>query len=109
MHRVRVAEGAWFTDADADAARAGVIVNEVFWKLLGSPPLSSHPTVTLPGSEPTTAVIIGVTPSAPFDEDYPAMFCCTQACDRDRRRRELIGADLPELRGVGAARAGRRS
>jgi len=81
MHRVRVADGEWFTAADADRLAPAVIVNQVFWELIGSPPLSSHPTTTLQGISPTTAVIVAVTPSAPY-EDYPAMFVLTDAWDR---------------------------
>ncbi|MEO5921207.1 MAG: ABC transporter permease [Pseudolysinimonas sp.] len=81
MHRVRVAEGAWFTDADSERLAPSVIVNESYWELLGSPPLSSHPTITLPGTQATTAVITAVTPSGPY-EDYPSMFLLTGAWDR---------------------------
>lgn len=81
MHRVKVAEGEWFTDSDADRLAPSVIVNETFWKLLGSPALSSHPTIMLPGAQATTAVITAVTPSGPY-EDYPSMFLLTSAWDR---------------------------
>ena len=81
MHRVRLAEGEWFTAADTERLAPNVIVNEVMWNLLGSPALSSHPTVILPGKQPTTAVITAVTPSAQY-EDYPAMFLLTNALDR---------------------------
>ncbi len=81
MHRVRIQEGEWFTGADADRLAPAVIVNEFMWNLLGSPPLSSHPTISLPGKESTTAVITAVTPSAQYEE-YPAMFLLTSAWDR---------------------------
>jgi putative ABC transport system permease protein len=58
-----------------------VIVNEVFWNLLGAPDLRTHPTVSLPGPQPATAVITAVTPSPPY-EDYPSMFVLTTAWDR---------------------------
>ena len=80
MHRVRVAQGEWFTPSDDQRLAPAVIVNEVFWKMLGSPALSSHPTFTLPGKEDTTAVITAVTPSGPFD-DYPSMFMLTSSWD----------------------------
>ena len=80
MHRVRVAKGDWFTQFDDERLAPAVIVNEVFWKQIGSPALSSHPTITLPGKEDTTAVITAVTPSPPFD-DYPSMFLLTSAWD----------------------------
>ncbi|HEX7835083.1 MAG TPA: ABC transporter permease [Pseudolysinimonas sp.] len=81
MHRIRMAEGEWFAESDSDRLAPAIIVNEFMWKLLGSPPLTGHPTVTLPGKEPTTAVITAVTPSSQFEE-YPAMFLLTSAWDR---------------------------
>lgn len=73
MHRVRMAAGAWFAPGDSQRLAPPVVVNEVFWNLLGSPDLATHPTITLPGQPDTTAVVIGVTPSAQY-EDYPTMF-----------------------------------
>jgi putative ABC transport system permease protein len=81
MHRVRMSEGAWFSDADADRLAPAIIVNEVWWRLIGSPPLSSHPTVLLPGVQPTTGVITGIIPSGPFEE-YPSGYLLTAAWDR---------------------------
>lgn len=78
IHRVAVSEGEWFTRDDPERLAPAVIVNEVFWKLLGSPDLATHPTISLPGVQPTTAVIVGVTPSAVY-EDYPTMFMLTDA------------------------------
>lgn len=70
MHRVRLAQGRWFTDADELAFAPPVIINENFWELLGSPPLETHPTVELAGEQNTTAVVIGVTPN-PGDYSDP--------------------------------------
>lgn len=81
MHRVKLSDGVWFSDADADRLAPAVIVNESWWRLIGSPPLSSHPTVVLPGLQPTTAVITGIVPSNPF-EDYPTGYLLTSAWDR---------------------------
>ncbi|UOE44750.1 ABC transporter permease [Agromyces larvae] len=64
MHRVRLAEGNWFVDRDADRLAPALVVNEAFWNRLGRPPLETHPTTPLVGTAtPATAVIIGVTPS----------------------------------------------
>jgi putative ABC transport system permease protein len=93
MHRVRVSDGEWFADSDTDRLAPSVIVNEYFWNLIGAPPLSSHPTIVLPGSDPTTAVITAVTPSGPFEE-YPAMFMLTSAWDRIASP-ELIAQTFP--------------
>lgn len=81
MHRVRTSVGDWFSAYDRDRLAPALIVNEVFWNLLGAPPLSSHPTVTIPGKEPTTAIITAVTPSGQF-EDYPSAFILTDSFDR---------------------------
>ncbi len=81
MHRVRLSEGTWFSPDDADRLAPTIVVNEVFWNLLGSPDLATHPTVTLPGEQPTTAVIVGVTPSSLY-EDYPTMFQLTDSWKR---------------------------
>lgn len=93
MHRVKLSDGAWFSDADADRLAPAVIVNETWWKLIGSPPLSSHPTVTLPGLQPTTAVITGIIPSSPF-EDYPTGYLLTSAWDRIASP-ELVASTFP--------------
>jgi putative ABC transport system permease protein len=37
-----------------------VVIDEGTWKLLGSPPLAGHPTVTIEGERPVTAVVVGV-------------------------------------------------
>lgn len=62
MHRVRLAEGSWFTDRDARRLAPAVIVDSVTWKSLGSPDLRTDPAITLLGTTPITAVIVGVTP-----------------------------------------------
>ena len=62
MHRVRLAEGSWFTERDARRLAPAVIVDSVTWKSLGSPDLRTDPAITLLGTTPTTAVIVGVTP-----------------------------------------------
>lgn len=78
MHRVRMSQGTWFAPSDGDRLAPAVVVNEVFWNLLGAPELATHPTITLPGQPATTAVVIGVTPSSVY-EDYPTMFMLTDA------------------------------
>lgn len=67
MHRVRLDQGAWFTDRDLNRLAPALIVNEPFWNRVGSPDLRTHPTVTLAGPNPVTAVIVGVTPAAVYD------------------------------------------
>ncbi|MBO1739857.1 ABC transporter permease [Leifsonia sp. TF02-11] len=70
MHRTVVQQGRWFSETDAQLLAPPVIVNEAFWRRLGSPPLTTHPTaVVLNGEKKVTAVVIGVmkTPEAPED------------------------------------------
>jgi putative ABC transport system permease protein len=64
MHRVPLRSGTWFSDRDADRLAPAVIVNEAFWQRLGSPALTSHPTVQiLTGGAGVTGVLTAVTPS----------------------------------------------
>jgi putative ABC transport system permease protein len=70
MHRVKVVQGRWFTDADQDRLAPVVIINEEMWRQLGSPPLATHPTVEFTGAKPSTAIVIGITPS-PIDYAQP--------------------------------------
>jgi len=67
MHRVVMTEGAWFTDADATRLAPPVIVNEVLWRQLGSPPLSSHPTLLVRGADSATLVVTGVSAASEYD------------------------------------------
>jgi putative ABC transport system permease protein len=62
MHRVRLAQGSWFTKDDARRLAPAVIVDDLTWKTLGSPDLRTHPAITLLGTTSITAVIVGVTP-----------------------------------------------
>lgn len=68
MHRVQVADGAWFTEADPQRLAPAIIVNDVLWQRLGAPDLATHPTVTLIGAQPTTAVVTGVLPATAWDQ-----------------------------------------
>src|SRR5690606_40865625 len=68
MHRVQLAHGSWFTDRDELRLAPAVVINEAMWKQLGSPPLATHPTIPLPGDRPATGVVIGVTPSAEWED-----------------------------------------
>lgn len=79
MHRVQVREGVWFTDRDGDRLAPAIIVNEAFWKRIGSPPLATHPTVELVGSGQITGVITGVTPAQSEWETEPTAFMLTDS------------------------------
>ncbi|MEA9986618.1 ABC transporter permease [Subtercola sp. RTI3] len=78
MHRVTVSKGSWFGEADAQRLAPALIVNDIFYARLGSPDLSTHPTVTLAGSKPVTAVLVGVTASQSW-ETQPSMMMLNDA------------------------------
>ncbi|MEN2737254.1 ABC transporter permease [Microbacterium sp. X-17] len=70
MHRTVVKEGRWFRSADEQLLAPPIIVNEAFWRRLGSPALATHPTATvLKGDSKVTAVVVGIvtTPESPDD------------------------------------------
>ena len=73
MHRVKLTEGVWFGADDADRLAPAVLVNQVYYDRLGQPDLATHPTTTLLGERPTTAVITGVYPVSTWDTE-PAMY-----------------------------------
>ena len=60
MHRVGIVEGRWFDEADASRLAPAVVVDEPLWRTLGSPPVSSHPTVEMVGSDTVVGVVVGV-------------------------------------------------
>ncbi len=60
MHRLRVTSGRMPGSADETHLAPSVVIDANTWQLLGSPPLSGHPTVMLAGDHPVTAVVVGV-------------------------------------------------
>ncbi|MEO6115747.1 MAG: ABC transporter permease [Pseudolysinimonas sp.] len=60
MHRLRTTSGRMPDGSDEKHLAPSIVVDSGTWRLLGSPPLSSHPTVTLQGNQPVTAVIVGI-------------------------------------------------
>jgi putative ABC transport system permease protein len=74
MHRVQLVQGSWFAAGDERRLAPALVVNETVWKRLGSPDLSTHPTVTIGGAEPVVAVVVGVVADQPFVQDYATMF-----------------------------------
>ena len=73
MHRMRLSEGTWFSDADERRLAPAVLVNSVFYDRIGRPDLADHPTAVIVGAQNTTAVITGVYPSSSWETD-PAMY-----------------------------------
>ncbi|WP_420366816.1 ABC transporter permease [Curtobacterium sp. L3-7] len=73
MHRVRMADGSWFTESDRDRLAPAIIVNRAFLDRLGDPDLVTHPTVRLPGTPAVTAVVVGEYKTSEYDTE-PGMF-----------------------------------
>ena len=82
MHRIEVAEGRWFTDADEQRLAPAIIVNDAFWKLLGSPDLRTHPVADLIADGTVSAVIVGVLPPSGYAMDSPTMTILYSAWQR---------------------------
>jgi putative ABC transport system permease protein len=78
MHRVQLAEGAWFTEWDARRLAPAVIISDAMYQRLGAPDLATHPTVSLTTEGEVTAVIIGVMPPSPFETSL-RMYILTSA------------------------------
>ncbi|ALV44492.1 cell division protein FtsX [Arthrobacter alpinus] len=78
IHRVDVSEGAWFAADDAARLAPAVVVNEAFYSAAGRPNLVTEPQVSVLGSSPATAVIIGVMPNA-YPQAMPQAFMLTEA------------------------------
>ncbi|MFC6357260.1 ABC transporter permease [Luethyella okanaganae] len=81
MHRVELDRGAWFDAADGERLAPALIVNEVFWRRIGSPDLATHPVVSLLGEQDVSAVVTGVYPAASW-ETGPAMYMLFDVYER---------------------------
>ena len=80
MHRIQVSDGDWFTDRDENRLAPAMVVNSLLMERLGSPELSTHPTIKLVGDTSVTAVIIGVVPSTQWES--PRAFILNSAYER---------------------------
>jgi putative ABC transport system permease protein len=60
MHRLRTNSGRMPDAGDETHLAPAVAIDDNTWRLLGAPPLASHPTITLAGDQPVTAVVVGV-------------------------------------------------
>lgn len=78
MHRIRVTEGDWFTEDDRERFAPALVVNQIVWQRLGSPPIETHPTVQLWGDTAQTAVVIGVYSTGDYDT-MPSMYLLPEA------------------------------
>ncbi|MFK4730078.1 ABC transporter permease [Agromyces mediolanus] len=79
IHRVRISEGAWFADGDAQRLAPAVVISEAFWDRIGRPPLASHPTIELLGEGSRTAVVVGVTPRNGEWDTEPSAYILSDA------------------------------
>jgi len=73
MHRIAIDRGRWFVEADSRLLAPGVVVNPAFWHKLGSPALSTHPTVLIHSDRDITAVVIGVSRDL-YATEYPTAY-----------------------------------
>jgi putative ABC transport system permease protein len=80
MHRLRTTAGRMPDSADETHLAPSVVIDSSTWKLLGSPPITRHPTVTLQGEQPVTAVVVGVQRS-----DCDQCYSITMLYDQFRR------------------------
>lgn len=62
IHRLTVAEGRWLRASDTQLLAPPVVISAPLWESLGSPPLTTHPTLTMTGELAGTYPIVGVTP-----------------------------------------------
>ncbi|MFJ4026929.1 ABC transporter permease [Paenarthrobacter sp. NPDC089989] len=77
IHRVPLLMGSWFAADDDQRMAPAVVVSEAFYNQAGRPNLTTQPTVSIPGDQPATAVIIGVVPDV-WPETPPAAFILTK-------------------------------
>jgi putative ABC transport system permease protein len=82
MHRTEVAEGSLFTDADEERLAPAIIVNDAFWKLMGSPDLATHPVANLVADGDVSAVVVGVLPPSGYEFDSPTFSILNSAWQR---------------------------
>lgn len=78
IHRVPLLMGSWFAADDEQRLAPAVVVSEAFYNQAGRPNLTTKPTVSIPGDQPATAVIIGVVPDT-WPDTPPSAFILTKA------------------------------
>ncbi|WP_242703553.1 FtsX-like permease family protein [Arthrobacter sp. D5-1] len=77
IHRVPLQQGSWFAADDGQRLAPAVVVSESFYNQAGRPNLTTHPTVSIPGDRPATAVIIGVVPDT-YPDTPPSAFILSE-------------------------------
>jgi putative ABC transport system permease protein len=62
IHRTALETGRWFIPEDLQLLAPPVVITSGLWQVYGSPPMDTHPTITLGGPAGGTYQVIGVTP-----------------------------------------------
>ncbi|MCB1299499.1 MAG: ABC transporter permease [Microthrixaceae bacterium] len=62
IHRVNIEHGRWFVPADTELMAPAVVISAPLWERLGSPSISTHPTVRIGGAWEGVYQVVGVTP-----------------------------------------------
>jgi putative ABC transport system permease protein len=92
MHRIQLSDGEWFTERDEERLAPALVVNSLLMDRLGSPALSTHPTIALVGDTSVTAVIIGVVPSSEWEA--PRAYMLNSAYERVTAP-DIVAANSP--------------
>lgn len=79
LHRTRMLEGAWFAPGDSERLAPAIVINKALWEQLGSPELSTHPTISSKRLGGSDLVIIGVYASSTWDTEPGAMMLAASA------------------------------
>lgn len=82
IHRRTVTEGRFLEEGDAARRAPALVVNEVFMERTGLGPVSSHPTVEVPGDPGFTAVVVGVVPDDMGQWTEPQAFALFDSWER---------------------------
>lgn len=93
MHRVTVGAGRWFDASDVDRLAPAVVINDLLWQQLGSPQLSTHPTLTLPSG--ATGVIVGIVQGQQHGWGMPYAYVLYDTLDRVMTQQEASMGQLP--------------
>ena len=79
LHRTRMLEGAWFAPGDSQRLAPAIVINTSLWEQLGSPDLSSHPTISSKRLGGSDLIVIGVYASPTWDTEPGAMMLAAAA------------------------------
>lgn len=66
-------KGQWFQPGDTERLAPPIVINRVLWERMGSPDLSSHPTLVAGAWSNTTFVVVGVTEASQWSSEEAFM------------------------------------